>query len=242
MKHTIQLTTWLLAGMMIVSCKKGKIESKPAAAINVVASVISGGNVKLNTNARDSAKAYNAKAFVVVPGTTILLYPTTGSTTPYFDSNPDTENGGIYSIFLTGQSPTFESIFVKETALDRYTDSSLGIRVINLSPNSVPMHITLASDVNTNIFSGIAYKQLTEFVKLPLKTTIPTGSVTFQVRSSVDNSILTSYTLPTSVNSTYPNISITASRDRKLTLVIKGLQGTTGSNPDAFGIFPVALY
>jgi hypothetical protein len=233
----------IIMALFLLSCKKGKIESKPSASLIVTTAVVGGGNVKLNTNVRDSAKAYNAKAFVIVAGSSdIKLYSTSDPAKPYYSATQQTETGSIYSIFLGGQGAAAEGIFVKETALQRYTDSSLGVRIINLSPNSTSVNITMASDTNTKVFTGVAYKGLTEFVKLPLKSVIPTNSVTFQVRDNVTNKVLTTYTLPTTVNSTYPNISTTLSRDRNLTLVIKGLQGTTGSNPDAFGVFPVALY
>lgn len=230
-------------GIFSSSCKKNQIESKtnPLAALVVTNAVVSGGNIKLNTNDRDSAKVYNAKLFGLAAGeSTIRLFATTGSKT-YYNTVQQMVNGGVYSLFLSGTESGVDAVFVKDDLPSYYTDSTVGIRIINLSPNSASVNVTLASATGTNVFSGISYKQLTNFVKLPLPGTIPTGSVTFQVRDAVTNNVLATYTLPTSANSNYPNISILNSRNRNLTLVIKGLTGTTTGN-DALGLFPVANY
>lgn len=240
MKHVNQLLL-SIAVVFNVSCKKSEIQSNHTATLVVTNSVIAGGNVKLNTNDRDSARLYNAKTFGITAGSSLIkLYPTNNPNTPYFNSSLQTQNGGIYSLFLSGQSPTFDAFFIRDNIPLYYTDSSLGIRVVNLSPNSTPLNITLASASTTNIFSGIAYKQLANFIKLPLRNPVPVGTVSFQVRDAA-NTLLSTYTLPATANSAYPGISILNSRNRNITLVIKGLQGTTTGN-DAFGIFPVANY
>jgi hypothetical protein len=89
------------------------------------------------------------------------------------------------------------------------------------------------------LFSNIAYKQISDFVKLPLKTSVTAGSVSFQVRSAVNPStVMTTYTLPNNANSEYPGISINLQRFKNITIVVKGVQGTT-SGADRFGVFPV---
>lgn len=237
---------FLLVGIMfsviIFSCKKNTIEKRPSAILMVATAVIGGGNVKLNDNEKDSAKAYNGKAFAVRPGmSNIKLFATNNTAKPYFNTTQETTEGGIYSVFLSGTGADAAGLFVKESIPLRYLDSAVGVRVINLSPNSNSLNITLASETVTNLFYQLEYRKLFQYVKVPAKTTIPSGSLTFQVRDGVTNALLATYALPTSVNATYPNISITLSRFRNITLVIKGLQGTT-TGPDAFGIFPVANY
>jgi hypothetical protein len=224
----------------VTSCKKTEIKSSPIASLNVVTAVINGGNVKLNTNLQDSAKAYNSKSFAIIPGSKIVLYPTNNPLTPYYNPThqTSTENGEVYSVFLAGQAPTFESVFVKENLPERYADSTIGVRIINLSPNSTPINVTLASANTINVFSDVSYKQISDFAKFPLRTVIPTGSATFQIRDAA-GTLLATYTIPTSVNSLYPGITIALQRFKNITLVIKGLMGTTGS--DGFGVFPTLM-
>ncbi len=231
-----------IALFFVTSCKKDELEVSSIASLNTVTAVIDGGNVKLNTNERDSAKSYNSKLFIIRSGNSIVrLYPTNDNSIVYFNQSVQTEAYGIYSLFLAGAYPTIETVLVKDNLPPMYSDSTFGIRVINLSPNSSSVDITLAADTKTNLFSEVPYKQLTEFIKLPLPTTIPSGSVSIQVRDHANASLLATYTLPTSVNSLYPGISIALTRFRNLTLVVKGLKGTT-SGTNAFGIFPVANY
>lgn len=231
----------LFAIIFVISCKKKNIEPQPVASLNVTTAVIGGSSVKLNNNLRDSVLAYNSRSFGIVPGNDITLFPTNSPSTIYYQSlKPATQSGKLYSVFLAGQSPNFEAIFREESFPNRYSDSIFGVRIINLSPNSTPMNITLQNNTTTNVFSNVTYKQLTDFVTFPLPTTIPAGSVSFQVRAAATpGTVLATYTLPNSVVNTYPGISVSLQRFKNITLVIKGLQGTTGSNPDAFGLFPV---
>ncbi|MBO9565866.1 MAG: DUF4397 domain-containing protein, partial [Niastella sp.] len=170
-----------------------------------------------------------------------LLYTTTSPIQAYFDGELQTEQYKLYSFFVFGLSPNFDTLLVQDNLPNPYRDSVLGIRLINLSPNSNPLSLTIASDTKVNIFSGIVYKRLTDFVTIPLPGNVTTNAVTFQVRDAITNNVLTTYTLPLTPNSTYLNIGINKSRFMNLTLVVRGLQGTT-SGSSAIGLFPVANY
>jgi hypothetical protein len=233
----------IFAALLFASCKKDQIEAKsrPMASLVVVNSITSGGDVKLNTVDRDSAKAYNYKTFSLLAGNTqIKLYPINNPTFFYYNSVRNIINGGVYSLFLSGQGTAVDTVFIKDEIQPFYDDSTLGVRVINLSPNSGPLNVTLAATPTVNLFAGIAYKQLTSFAILPLKSVVAANSVSFQIKDA-SNNLLSTYILPATANSTYPGISILNSRNRNLTLVIKGLVATT-SGSDAFGVFPVANY
>jgi hypothetical protein len=231
----------LLIVIFFESCKKNKISIAPLASLNVVATVVGGDNVKLNNNSVDSAKAYNSNIFGIVAGSSnVLIYPTSSLGKPYYNGVIESENGDNYSLFLSGYPNNVDAILVKENIPEYYSDSMIGIRVVNLSPTSSSLNISLASATNTNVFSNVVYKQVTDFIKFSLPTVIPSGSVSFQIRDAA-NTLLSTYTLPTAVTSNYPGISVQLSRFRNITLVIRGLQGvSTGS--DAFGVFPVANY
>ncbi len=241
MRNLFQKRFLIISLMTITACKKNEISLTPLASLNVVNAVIGGGDVKLNDNVQDSAKAFNSKTFGIIAGTNNLsIYSTNNPSKPYYNNTLETENGGNYSIFLSGQSTGIEALFIQENIPPSYADSIIGIRVVNLSPNSTSLNITLASAPNNNFIGGLAYKQMTDFIQLPLRSLITTGSMSFQVRNG-GNNLLATYTLPTVVNSTYPGISVQLSRFKNISLVVKGLIGTNSGN-DAFGIFPVANY
>jgi hypothetical protein len=241
MKFLNSITAILVTLSIISSCRKDEIEIIPLASLNVTVAIIEGGNVKYNTNLQDSIKAYNSRLFPILLGTNISLSATKDPRTTYYDNTLDMENGKTYSLFLSGFSSSIDAIFTEDNIPSRYSDSVIGIRVINLSRNSRPLNISLGSANATNIFSKVVYKQITEFKTFAMRTLIPPGSITFRITDEGTNALLATYTLPASANSTYPGISIALSRFKNLTLVIKGLQGVT-SGIDAFGVFPVANY
>jgi hypothetical protein len=236
--HLIYLGIFVL----MQSCKKDELNLTPLSSLNLVTAIVGGGSVKLNDNIQDSAKTYNSKLFGLVAGTfNLAVYLSNDMSKPcYNTSSIESVEGANYSLFLTGGITSVEGLFVEDKIPPMYIDSSIGIRVVNLSPNSSPLNITLASEISKNVFTNLGYKQISEFVKFPLPNSILNGSATFQVRDQAGK-LLVSYALPVSVNSTYPGISIQLSRFRNLTLVIKGLQGTTIGG-DALGVFPVANY
>jgi hypothetical protein len=235
MKHYIVYAFLILAGGL-QSCKKDGPNFTPLASLNVADAVIGGRNVKLNTNVRDSATLYSYKLFQVLAGETpIRLYPTNNPNAPYFDETKTTVNGGIYSLFLTGTASAPESVFVKDEIPPFSQDSIVRVRIVNCSLNSSPISLTLGSAPASNIFSDISYKSVSEFRNIDLKTRIPVGGNVFQIRDSA-GTLLASYTLPAT-----GLVSIASSRFKNITLVIRGMFGTT-SGSDAFGVYGMTNY
>jgi len=218
------------------SCKKDGPTFTPLASLNVANAVAGGRNVKLNTNVRDSANINGYKLFQVLVGeTAIKLYPTNNPATPYYEQTNSTVNGGIYSLFLTGTATAPESIFVKDEIPPYSQDSIIRVRIVNCSVNSAPLFLTQGSSPTVNVAGNIAYKTVSAFNDIPLKTSLAVGSNVFQVRNAA-GTLLATYTLPaTGV------ISVASSRFKNITLVVKGLSGTT-SGTDAFGLYPMANY
>lgn len=232
--HIIAIFIIFSLGMQ--ACKKDGPTFTPIASLNVANAVIGGRNIKLNSNVRDSGTLYGYKLFQVLAGETpITLYPTNNPASPYYQETHAIVNGGIYSLFLAGNASAPEGIFTKDDIPPYSQDSIIRIRVVNCSVNSAPLNVTLASSPNANLFTNVAYKTVTTFSQIELKTRVTVGGNVFQVRNS-SGTLLTSYTLPaTGV------VSIASSRFKNITLVVKGLSGAT-SGSDAFGIYAMANY
>src|SRR5262245_18185365 len=127
MKYT---TLIIMMGMQVifVACNKNKIESPPTAALIVINAVLGGGNEKLNNNERNSAKISNAKTFGLLAGeTSIMLYSSDNPHTPYYYDFNQIENGGLYSIYLSGQRDMVDAIFIQDNIPSAYNDSMVGI-------------------------------------------------------------------------------------------------------------------
>lgn len=237
MIQSYRYVLFFLSIVLLASCKKDGPKFSPLASLNVADAVVGGGNVKLNTNVRDSATINSYKLFQLNAGSNIdvRLYPTNNTAASYYNQTQEIVNGGIYSLFLTGTAATPESVFVKDEIPAFSQDSIIRVRVVNCSPNSTAINVTLSSASSTNVFSNIAYKSLTSFVTLPLKAAYLVGSNVFQVKDA-GGAVLATYTLPTT-----GTVSITSSRFKCITLVIKGLVGTT-SGANAFGVYAMPNY
>lgn len=155
-------------------------------------------------------------------------------------SKPETfEQGRANTFFICGNTATgYEGILLSNESFVKHTDSVIGIRFINLSSNSTPVNITLSATPGINEATGLVYKQQTNFKTYPALQT--TGNMVFQVRDAA-GALLASYTFPVTAVSPYTTVGIPSARFKNITLVIKGLQGTT-SGTSAFGMFPVAHY
>ncbi|QDW27251.1 DUF4397 domain-containing protein [Pedobacter sp. KBS0701] len=222
--------------LTVSGCKEDPIEITPIASLNVSNVVIGGNIVRLNDYLRDSCSVMNYYFFTLKAGNSmpLKLYASSTPNAPYFNENKDIESGGLYSLFLGGTPFAPESVWVKDNIQPYPTEDVIRIRLVNMSPNSSALSLTIGNAPTVNIFSGVVYKQVTEFSTQSFPAILPPSGNIFQIRD-VSGNLLASYTMPAT-----GTISQQFSRRRNLTLVVKGLIGGNGSN--AFGILPVANY
>jgi hypothetical protein len=86
-------------------------------------------------------------------------------------------------------------------------------------------------------FANLAYKQQSSFNKYVLTAAIAKAGFIFDIRSTLDNSVLASYTLSQTSSPT-----IQASRFKAITLVISGRYGAALPAPDAYSVFAFKNY
>lgn len=249
---------YALCTIIVLFCACKKEESTTSyASINVVNAAIGSGTVKVNYHGKPiSWAAYSGSIGAINYAASQILmvfnlnnnYPFTivpalDTLKPVFNKILPMEPSGMYTLFTTGQAPaSYDAVFVEESNIPyNLRDSAIAVRFINLSPNSSAVNVTLASAPTVNLVTGLAYKQLTEFKQYPLKKIVPAGSMTFEVRDAVSSVLLTSYTVPAAAVQPYPAVSTSLSRFKSVTLVVKGLMGTTAGT-NAYGLFPVAQY
>jgi hypothetical protein len=133
----------------------------------------------------------------------------------------------IYSLYITDQ----DTILRAEPNIPIYKDSAIGVRFINLSANSPAVNIT-ASDILA--FSGLTYKQQSEFKKFPLG---PNDGLSFDIRDAGTNEVITSFTLQAYAYYPYNAASVQTSRFKSITLAISGTYGT-----DSYNVFAITNY
>ena len=240
MKYVIQITAIILASLLFVSCEKDK-EAPSIATINVVNAAVNAGTVKVNNfgtpitwstyTGTNSSVAFSAFRVYAVPAgnAPITIVPTSDTLTPIYNNSIATTGGDVYSLYLIGQSPTYESILVKETIpAIAYTDSSVNVRFINLVPNSAAVNVNLSTTTAVNEWSNIAYKSSGDFRKYDAKAANGANLI-FQIKDASTGTQRASFTLP-----------LASTRFHSVTLVFKGLIG--GTSPNAAGVLQVGNF
>ncbi len=233
MKNIKYYAIALFLVVAFLSCKKEKQVAQPLSSLNVVNTVV---NIsKIQVNYFGSAVVYgtylaninygaNAQYSIPVGSDPITIVAATDTIHPVFNQSINTVAGGIYSLFLCGQSSAVEGVVLQDN-IPAVQDSSAGVRFVNLSPNSQPVTINLQGNLATQIeFSGLAYKQVANFKIYPATYKYGT-KYTFEIRDAATGTILKTY-------------AWTFRRFFCQTLVIDGLEGTT-SGTNAFNVFSV---
>lgn len=208
------------------SCKKGSLAIRSLGSVAITNVIVGGETVMTNlipttTLSSNITVAYSASGNFnsLIGSQVVYIYPQSDSSKPYFNKRFNFSFGDFYSIFLAGQFPTIDTVIIKEDIPIR-TDSSFGIRFINLSPNAPAVNITLSTSTSINEFTNIGYKTATTFKTYPAKFTSP-ASFTFQVRNAASNVLITSTTI------TGASLTTGIPRFHDITLILRGLIGGT---------------
>jgi hypothetical protein len=195
------------------SCKKDNITSIPLASLTVTNAIVNGKSIRIGNIVTSVANNGFSQLTLKEGEQDLYVWPVGDSTNPYF-TRPKfyVEDRAVYSLFLTGQLSTITGIVVQDN-IPFHTDSTCGIRFINLSPNSPPLNITLSTTPTIKEVSGLTYLQYTDFKLYPAKAA--NVSYGIQIRKASDNVILLTYSLTP------------MPRFTNVTLVIKGLVNTS---------------
>lgn len=221
--------------LLITGCKKDDKPTPQLTSVNIVHAVLNTSAIKVNPTGSEityisytdsirfgAAKVYSLPAGMESP---VTIVATADTTKPLFRATLPTGAGEIYSLFLTGQYPQADTVWVRDE-LNNYTDSLVGIRFINLSPNSNGVKVNIKGNTTQYEATDLGYKQITAFKQYAAKSS--NTNYQFEVRDAVTSTLLTSFTLA-------------YTRFHNHTLVIKGLSDvTTGAN--AISVFSVSPY
>lgn len=235
MKHLKAAITIITLATLVTACEKDETATPQLTSVNIVNAVINTSAIKVNpfgsemiyNSYTDSIRFGAFKLYTLQAGieNLVTIVATSDTTKPLFNAALLTNPGEMYSLFLTGQYPQADTVWVREE-FGNYTDSLIGVRFINLSPNSNVVKINIKGSTTQNEVNSLGYKQLTSFKQYAAKKANP--NYQFEVRDETTNALLASFTL-------------SYTRFHNHTLVIKGLAGIT-SGANAFSVFSVNPY
>jgi hypothetical protein len=120
-----------------------------------------------------------------------------------FDSKLNFSAGNLYSLYITGTDTTSPDYLFIQDSVTKRTDSTAGIRFVNLSTGSNPVSVDIKGQANVSVVSNLPYKDITNFISFPATSTI--SSYVFEFRDATSGNLLTSYTL-SGVNTNSPTV------------------------------------
>lgn len=228
MKHIITILVVLLA----LSCTKN--QSYPGTASLTLINAVPNSTPSLVTNFSGtepiqwyknalklvygtSGTSNQAMAYTGEQRLAIYKYPDTlAHNFPLYDLALDLHPGTIYTLFLTGTLTAPDTLFtIDAPPYHPATDSSLGIRFVNLMAGSVPVNVNLTGNANGSETNNLAYKSITGFKNYA--ATYNVSKYTFEFRNATTGTLISTLDVTGINTATYNN-----RRFRNFTLALIG--------------------
>jgi len=145
-----------------------------------------------------------------------------------FNGTLQLEGSNIYSFFLAGDTTKADTLFVKDE-IPSYSDSSVGVRFVNLSSNSSAISINVVGlPSSQGGVNNLPYRGISKFIQFSASSSVsPDQSYIFEIRNQANDSVLLTYQW-------YYTLQ------RSNTLVISGLEGD--GVPTPLNVFQINNY
>ena len=178
----------------------------------------------------------NSNLFEREAGTVLLglyQYPDTlAKDNPLFNLKLDLHAGSMNSLYLSGTVDAPDTMLVRDQ-LPGFapTDTSMGLRFVNLSKGSNPVTVQLVGATTGPEVTALAYKAVSLTKKYPLIR--KKGNYVFEFRDAVTNDLLVTYTATGIDNDGIPPRDPNIWIYRNFTLALIGKPGGTGAEAQA---------
>jgi hypothetical protein len=206
----MKIIQWvLIISICLSGCKKNTLNPIPLSSVEIVNTVANSPGAQLNSNT--NIVVYNSYGQFGLPAganTSIYVFPVGDSTNPYYYTTLSLVNGGIYSLYLSGNNQNTALLF--RDTIPSYSDSVMGIRFINLSSDSGPVNVNVMGAANGSTVPSLNFQAITSFQTFSVNAA-NSGGYTFEIRNVAD-----------SVLSTYSQVPFPF---KNITIVFSGLVG-----------------
>jgi hypothetical protein len=202
-------------------CNKETFHTEPLSSITIANLVLNGTAAKLNGNTVPAQNInINAGANFSLPvgDSRLYIWPLGDSLNPYYNKIITSGSQEIYTLFLAGPVGAVEPVLIKEN-LPAHTDSSFGIRFINLSPGSPAIKFTRSTTPTVAETGNLNYKDIADFKTYPALSV--NSTYTFQARNATTDALIASITLAGA------SIATGLPRFNNITLALRGVVGGT---------------
>ena len=200
--RTPQLITAAVTLLLTAALACQKVKNVPSpVSFTIVHAMATGNAIATQLGSDTSGKYWNAminiyyggsQLYSSIAGTTpVVIVPITDTGFNIFNGKLPLTSGGIYSLFLSGDTLHADTLLVKDN-IPYYADSSVGIRFVNLSIGGKAVTIDLDTSPGTNEFPAFGYKTITDFKKYSAISTVG-GVYNFEIRDQATGDSLTTY-------------------------------------------------
>ena len=237
MKGVGFLPVFILGAVVGLSCNKqaNNVKRGAVSAFTIVNAVVESDPMIANLASADSVKVFYSTATRISYGSSYqytvpsgilptVIYEETDTVHPVYKNNIELSPAGIHSLFLSGvnsnQSMPDTLLTEDHPPFHSSTDSSIGVRFVNLSPGSPPISINIQGKPFGSEVGSLPYKSITPY-KTYGASSISIQYV-FEFRDASSDSLLTTLTFP-------------ANPFRNITIVINGL--VKGAGPQLLSTF-----
>jgi len=201
-----------------VSCKKEStyVRPSPLAALTVVNAVVNANPVIADFSGADSVKAYFATTTQIGYGSfyeysvsgsksAATIYQVSDTLEPFYKGIVNLQPYGVYSLFLSGADTNHVDtlLTLDNPPYHPNTDSTCGVRFINLSAGSQPLSVNLVDNGNGSEAGNLAYRAITGFKNY--YAGLNATAYTFEIRDAASGNLLATWSNNLSI---YQNITI----------------------------------
>lgn len=198
----------VLAQVFSLSCAKeaSGVKQISISAFTVVNAIVNANPMIADFSGVDSVSAYYSTTPQIgyasfneysIPSGNVptVIYQISDTSQPQFRGVLNLRPSSIYTLFLSGivnsQNQADTLLTQDNPPYHAVSDSSVGVRFVNLSPGSNPISINIQGNVNGSEVSSLPYRKYTSFRNYP--ATVNIIQYIFEIRDAGSGSLLTTY-------------------------------------------------
>lgn len=233
----------VILSLALVSCKKEQtFKVSGASSLTVVNGVVGNTQLYTNFNGGPTNGMYYSGIFYINYGYSIYFNyyhgqqklglfqdaDTTATSKPLFNLTLDLPVNTMHTLFLMGTPQAPDELFTTDQLPGHpLSDSTMGIRFVNISQGSDPVSVNLAGQANGSEADGLAYKGITPFKNYSAGSGI--SSYTFEFRDKATGALLGNCVI-NGVNNDGSQYSPNLVRNRNFTIAFLGASGGQAAN------------
>jgi len=175
MKKQLSYIFFFFLPLFFCACKKSSFNNaSPNASINVIhaASNLPSVNVHFSEDTGPfytymQPISYGSAFEWGIPGgaVPIVIISSADTSGSILNTTFDLKPSGIYSLYLLNESSKSSTLFLEDT-IPVHSDSTAGVRFINLSEGSQPMTVNIDTSPSQTEFGNVGYKEITAFTTI----------------------------------------------------------------------------